>query len=84
MGDAFPRVTSVTLTGQPAAARPTIPDLQQQQAGELGSGQAGPPEPAAPDANRAWKELGWVLGHGLPSSLTRARVASHALRALAR
>jgi len=82
MGDAFPKVTQVTLTGQPASARPTITDLETQQAGELGSTQAGPPQPVAPDANRAWMELGWVLGHGLPSSLRRARTASLAIRAV--
>lgn len=75
-----PKITSIVLVDPPASHRPTPAEIAAAAALTSAIEVHGLPSERRSDANVAFRELGVVLGHTLPHSLTAARAASRAIR----
>lgn len=81
MAPRHPRITSIVLVDPPASHKPTPAEIAASAALTSAIEVNGLPSERAADANVALRELGVVLGHTLPHSLTAARTAAKAIRA---
>lgn len=80
MAPRHPKIGSIVLVDPPTAHKPTPAEI----AAAAGLAKAievnGLPSERGSDANVSLRELGVVLGHTLPHSLTAARAAAKAIR----
>lgn len=84
MAPRHPKITSIVLVDPPASHKPTPAEIAAAAALTSAIEVHGLPSERASDPNIAFRELGVVLGHTLPHSLTQARAAAKAIRTAGR